>query len=98
MDASLSGKLETVERNLRGHIEDVDAHLSGKLDTLSLKVGVLHEDVKADFRFSLEARQGLREEMIAGFTNQELAFKNALAPIQDALRRANELRDRESAR
>lgn len=108
----LSGELRLVETRLRGHIEDVDAHLSAKLtttaqaltahvtekfDALNLKVDVLHEEVKDDFRFSLEAQQGLKEQMEAGFKNQELAFKEALAPLQAAIRRANELRERAEA-
>lgn len=68
-----------------------------KVVWVSLRVNVLHEDVKNDFRFSLEARQGLKELMEAGFENQELAFQQTLAPIADAVRRANERRTRETA-
>jgi hypothetical protein len=97
----LSGELRSVETRLRGHIEDVEAHLTSridqKVDALSLKVGGLHEDVKADFKFSLEAHQGLKEQMEAGFAKQEDAFRDALAPLHDAIRRANELREREAA-
>ena len=69
----LACELRAVGTRLRGHIEDVEAHLSTQLvatghaltahvtekfDALNLKVNVLHEDVKRDFRFSLEAQRG----------------------------------------
>lgn len=92
----LSGELRAAETRLRGHIEGVEAHLTGhidrKVDALSLRVGVLHEDVKADFRFSLEARDGLKEQVDKRFLEQQEFFQKALAPLEAAVRLANEAR------
>ena len=71
---------------MRGHIEDVDAKLEDKIDDLSVRVGVLHEDTKRDFRFSLEALQGLEEQMDKRFDGQARLFTAELAPIRDVLR------------
>ena len=73
------------------------AHVDEKVDALSLKVGVLHEDVKADFRFSLEARDGLKEQVDKRFLEQQEFFQKALAPVEDAIRLANQQRERERA-
>ncbi len=107
----LAGELRAVETRLRGHIEDVEGHLSDKLmvtdlglrghvseeiATLGLKVDVLHEDVKSDFRFSLEARDGLKEQAEKRFQEQQEFFRKALAPLEAAVRRANEEREARS--
>ncbi len=107
----LAGELRAVETRLRGHIEDVEGHLSDKLmvtdlglrghvseeiATLGLKVDVLHEDVKSDFRFSLEARDGLKEQVERRFQEQQEFFRKALAPLEAAVRRANEEREARS--
>ena len=78
--------VDGVEQRLRGHIEDVDAKLEDKFDDLSVRVGVLHEDTKRDFRFSLEALQGFEEQMDKRFDGQARLFTAELAPIRDALR------------
>jgi putative heme iron utilization protein len=57
---------------------------------VNAKVSVLHEDVKSDFRFSLEARQSLQENMEARFAEQARLFREALAPIADAVRSAHQ--------
>ncbi len=60
--------------------------LGSQLAELAQRVGVLHEDVKADFRFSLEARDGLKEQVDRKFEDQARVFREELAPIRDALR------------
>ena len=81
LETRLGTGIDGVEQRLRG----VDQQLSD----LSLRVSVLHEDVKSDFRFSLEAQQGLKEQMEAGFAAQERALREALAPVQAAIRSAH---------
>ena len=86
VEQRLRGHIDGVEQRLRGHIEDVDAKLEDKIDDLSVRVGVLHEDTKRDFRFSLEALQGLEEQMDKRFDGQARLFTAELAPIRDVLR------------
>lgn len=59
------------------------------VDRLNLRVGVLHEDVKSDFRFTLEAQEGLKEQMEAGFAAPAQTLVDTLAPIEAAVRSAH---------
>jgi hypothetical protein len=49
---------------------------------------VLHEDVKRDFRFSLEALEGLEQQIDQRFVDQARAFSAEMDPIRDAVRTA----------
>jgi hypothetical protein len=64
--------------------------MNSRIDTLhadlSQRMGVLHEDVKSDIRFTLEARQGLQQVMETKFAEQERSFRDALAPIAASVR------------
>ena len=82
---SVDERFDRVDRRFDGVDRDL-AELRQNIADVSRRVGVLHEDVKSDFRFSLEARQALKEVMETSFANQERSFREALAPIADAVR------------
>lgn len=82
----LGSKIDGVEQRLRGHIEAVEQRVDEKFDHLNVRVSVLHEDVKSDFRFSLEALKGTEERINSRFDEQARTFSDQLAPIRDAVR------------
>ena len=94
--AGVDKRFDSVDQKFAGvdkRFDSVDLKFAGvseRFDDLSQRVGVLHEDVKRDFRFSLEAQQGLKEQMEAGFAAQAEALKEALAPIKAAVRSAHQ--------
>lgn len=65
-EARLNQRFNAIEARL-DRLEGPDGlqGLHRKFDRLHAKVGILHEDVKADFRFSLEAIQGVQEQLEA---------------------------------
>jgi tetrahydromethanopterin S-methyltransferase subunit G len=88
MIGSLTARFDSVDQRF----DEVDRQFKDVGNTLvemNQRIGVLHEDVKSDIRFGLEARQALQEVMEAGFANQERSFGEALAPIADAVRANN---------
>ena len=89
--AAVDEKFAGVDQKFVGITQEF-AGVNRRLDDLSQRVGVLHEDVKRDFRFSLEAQQGLKQQVEAGFAAQTEAQKEALAPIKAAVRSAHEER------
>jgi len=96
LETKMDSLIATVDQKFAGvdkRFDSVDQKFAGvseRFDDLSQRVGVLHEDVKRDFRFSLEAQQGLKEQMEAGFAAQAEALKEALAPIKAAVRSAHQ--------
>ncbi len=95
MIGSLATRFDAVDRRFDAvdqRFNEVDENLKDMRQGLAdvhQRVGVLHEDVKSDLRFTLEAQQALKEVMEAGFANQERSFREALAPIADAVRSGN---------
>jgi len=67
-------------------IGSLGTRMDAGFEDVNQRIGVLHEDVKSDIRFTLEARQALQEVMDTKFAEQERSFKEALAPIADAVR------------
>ncbi len=81
----MNDDLKQLQDNMNARFDSLESRIADVRQV----VGVLHEDVKSDFRFTLEAQQGLKEVMDAGFANQERSFREALAPIADAVRSSN---------
>lgn len=82
----MGARFGEVTQRMDARFQGVTQEMAAGFLEVSQRIGVLHEDVKSDIRFGLEARQALQDVMETGFANQERSFKEALAPIADAIR------------
>ena len=62
------------------------AAVEQRFDALSQRVGVLHEEAMAEFRFSLEAVQGAKEELSRKFDERADGIESTLELIARAVR------------
>ena len=79
-------RLNTQFTKIDRRFEEVEGRLADKIDAVGVKVGVLHEDVKADFRFSLEALQGVQQQLERQIAEESQTTRAMLTPIADAVR------------
>jgi hypothetical protein len=77
-EARLGQRFDAIETRLDG--------LDARVDRLDVKVGILHEDVKADLRFSLEALQGVQEQLETKIETESATTRKRIDGIVAALR------------
>jgi len=82
---AVDARFNAVDARFNAVDERFDA-VDAQFDELRSKMGVLHEDLKADFRFSLEALGGLKEQVDRRFDEQARLFREELAPIRAAVK------------
>lgn len=82
----IDGRFDDLRRSVDARFDDVNQRTDERFDNVNRRISVLHEDVKSDIRFTLEARQAVQEVMETTFADQARSFREALAPIADAVR------------
>lgn len=83
---SVNARFDDMNQRMDESFGDVNQRMDERFGGVNQRISVLHEDVKSDIRFTLEARQALQEVMETKFADQERSFREALAPIADAVR------------
>jgi len=96
MIGSLTTRFDSVDEQLKGVGRRFDAvdlrfdDVAQEFRDVHQRIGVLHEDVRANLRFGLEARDGLKEQMERLFAEQRDTLREELAPMKAAIRSAHD--------